>query len=262
MFLWRAVDDEGEVLDLVMQRRRDTNAALKRGNGRMVCLGRITGKGCTNRTTVIAERLELRVLTGLRDRLLTPQIAAEAMRSFIEETNRLNHERRANEAVDRQRLDKARKASKGLMTMIEEGEYTPGMVGRLRELENEVAAIEAALAEAPRDVPDIHPNIAELYRRKVERLTEALGDPDNRTEAATALRALIEKIVVTPTERRGEHDVRLFGDLEAILAWAEDRKAVQQAPLRLSFRGGSDGLAIKDFEESLRTLRRARRNPP
>jgi len=28
MYLWRAVDDEGEVLDLVMQRRRDTSAAL------------------------------------------------------------------------------------------------------------------------------------------------------------------------------------------------------------------------------------------
>ena len=28
MFLWRAVDDEGEVLDLVVQRRRDTGAAL------------------------------------------------------------------------------------------------------------------------------------------------------------------------------------------------------------------------------------------
>jgi len=31
LYLWRAVDDEGEgeVLDLVMQRRRDTDAALK-----------------------------------------------------------------------------------------------------------------------------------------------------------------------------------------------------------------------------------------
>ena len=28
MFLWRAVDDEGEVLDLVMQGRRNTDAAL------------------------------------------------------------------------------------------------------------------------------------------------------------------------------------------------------------------------------------------
>ena len=29
MYLWRAVDDEGEVLDLVVQRRRDTEAAMK-----------------------------------------------------------------------------------------------------------------------------------------------------------------------------------------------------------------------------------------
>ena len=29
MYLWRAVDDEGEVLDLVVQKRRDTDAALR-----------------------------------------------------------------------------------------------------------------------------------------------------------------------------------------------------------------------------------------
>ncbi len=29
MYLWRAVDDEGEVLDLLVQRRRDTEAASK-----------------------------------------------------------------------------------------------------------------------------------------------------------------------------------------------------------------------------------------
>ena len=29
MYHWRAVDDEGEVLDLLVQRRRDTEAAMK-----------------------------------------------------------------------------------------------------------------------------------------------------------------------------------------------------------------------------------------
>ena len=29
MYLWRAVDDEGEVLEVVVQRRRDTEAALR-----------------------------------------------------------------------------------------------------------------------------------------------------------------------------------------------------------------------------------------
>jgi transposase-like protein len=30
MYLWRAVDDEGEVLDVVVQKRRDHDAALTR----------------------------------------------------------------------------------------------------------------------------------------------------------------------------------------------------------------------------------------
>jgi len=29
MCLWRVVDDEGEVLDVIVQRRRDTDTALK-----------------------------------------------------------------------------------------------------------------------------------------------------------------------------------------------------------------------------------------
>jgi transposase-like protein len=29
MYLWRAVDHEGEVLDILVQRRRDTRAALR-----------------------------------------------------------------------------------------------------------------------------------------------------------------------------------------------------------------------------------------
>jgi hypothetical protein len=39
------------------------------------------------------------------------------------------------------------------------------------------------------DMSDLHPNMAELYRRKVERLSEALSQPEERDEAAQALRA-------------------------------------------------------------------------
>ena len=67
-------------------------------------------------------------------------------------------------------------------------------------------------------------NLAELYRRKVERLTEALNDRDDRTEATTALRGLIDKIVLTPGAERGEISARLFGDLETVLTWTHDRE--------------------------------------
>ena len=34
MYLWRAVDHEGEVLDMLVQRRRDSRAGLCHGNRR------------------------------------------------------------------------------------------------------------------------------------------------------------------------------------------------------------------------------------
>ena len=103
---------------------------------------------------------------------------------------------------------------------------------RLKALEAEVEEIEQRLAEAPRDVPDIHPNVAELYPRNVEALAEALDRPEDRDAASKALRGLIDRIVLTPGDRRGE----LFGDLETVLAFAADeggqrRKAAGSFPV-------------------------------
>ena len=39
----------------------------------------------------------------------------------------------------------------------------------------------ARLAAVPADLPYIHPNIADIYRSKVERLAEALDHPEDRT---------------------------------------------------------------------------------
>jgi hypothetical protein len=93
----------------------------KRGNRRLACVAHVKGRGCANSSTINSERLEERVLVGLRERLVTPEAMADPMRSYIEETNRLNHQRRASEAGDRQRLEKARKAIGGIVAAIEDG---------------------------------------------------------------------------------------------------------------------------------------------
>ena len=74
------------------------------------------------------------------------------------------------------------------------------------------------------DLPDLHPNIAEIYRRKVERLAEALNHPDDRDEAAEAVRGLIEKITLTPGVKRGQISATLYGDLGTILDWAAQKQ--------------------------------------
>ena len=56
-----------------------------------------------------------------------------------------------------------------------------------------------------------------IYRKKVERLTEALNTPEDRNEAAEAIRALVEKITLRPGPNRGEIDATLHGELGTIL---------------------------------------------
>ena len=60
--------------------------------------------------------------------------------------------------------------------------------------------------------PTLHPNLAALYRRKVENLHEALNDQYHHIEAAEILRSIIERINVRPLER-GVFEIDLVGEI-------------------------------------------------
>ena len=106
-----------------------------------------------------------------------------------------------------------------MISVIEDGGYVKGMIDRLREMEARQEELNQHLAAVPAEIPDIHPNIAGVYRRKVARLAEALCNPEERDAAASAIRGLIERIVLTPGAKRGDLDVTLRGDLGTILQW-------------------------------------------
>lgn len=95
--------------------------------------------------------------------------------------------------------------------------YEPSMKARMQDLERQKADIVARLSQAPADIPDVHPNVANVYRLRVDRFTEALDDPDGGRQAAEALRSLIGEIVLTPGKKRGEVHAELRGELFGIL---------------------------------------------
>ena len=190
-----------------------------RGQDRYGCSNHVMTGSCANGRGIARTVLEERVLAGLRDRLMAPEEAAEAIRAYTEETNRLNRVRRASGANDRKELAEVEKKIAAMIAVIEDGGYIRGMVDRLRELEARQDELTARLARGPADIPDIHPNVAGIYRRKVARLADALDNPGERDEAAGAIRDLIERIVLMPGTRRGEMDAALHGDLGAILEW-------------------------------------------
>ncbi len=199
-----------------------------RGQDRYVCSAHVTNGSCSNGRGIARLDLETRALAGLKDRLMAPEVAAEAMRAYAEETNRLNHERRAAGAGYRAELVKIGRALKEMLKVIEDGGYTRGMTDRMRALEAREDELNALLSQEPVDVPDIHPNICEVYRRKVERLAQTLNAPEDQAQASAAIRALVDKIVLTPGGNRGEIDATLHGELGAILAWLE-RQGVGKA---------------------------------
>ena len=85
----------------------------------------------------------------------------------------------------------------------------------LRALEIRQAQLEAATSEANSPKPLLHPNLAEVYRRKVAELQAAIQDPGVRDQALELIRSLIDQVVLRPAE--GRLDIEIKGELAGIL---------------------------------------------
>ncbi len=76
----------------------------------------------------------------------------------------------------------------------------------------------------------MHPNLAELYRRKVENLHEALADPATRVEANDILRGLVERVVMRPIDKGFE--VELVGEIANMVKLSADAGSFDHDPFR------------------------------
>jgi hypothetical protein len=172
---------------------------------------------CSNQGRIRREELERRVLDGLKDRLLAPELVEQFARDFQEEVNRQAAELNQGRAQDEGRLEAVGRKIASMIRAIEDGLYQPSMKTRMAELETEKAALAERLAAAPEPFKvRLHPNLAEVYRAKVAELHRALEDPSIKAEAMELVRGQIERITLTPGDDGGL-DVALQGDLARIL---------------------------------------------
>ena len=89
------------------------------------------------------------------------------------------------------------------------------MAAEIETLERRRAVLQKHLGAKPTEPVRLHPNLGEIYHRKVEALREALDRDDTRFEAATILRGLIDEIRLTPDD--GQLGIYLVGNLAKIL---------------------------------------------
>jgi len=94
------------------------------------------------------------------------------------------------------------------------------MKSRMSELEDRKTALEKSAPARSRQVVP-HPNLPELYARKIETLATSLNADNIKAEAGEIIRGLVDRVVLSPAPEKGKLQAELYGDLANILAFSE-----------------------------------------
>jgi site-specific DNA recombinase len=151
---------------------------------------------CSNRLNIRRDVLAATVLDGLKHRLMDPHLYKIFVDEFIRETNRL----RSTESgkADRAKADLAAidRRLKKIVDAIADGVPARALKDELIALEARQDELRSVLAQPASNKPLLHPNLAELYLRKVADLAAGLEQPETRGEASLILRPLVEAILL------------------------------------------------------------------
>ena len=143
----------------------------------------------------------------------------DCVKAFVAEFQREVNRLLASQDRDREalahNLEKTQREISKLIQAIKDG--VPGIAIREEMTTLEARRLELAdkLENAPGPAPRLHPNLAEVYARKVTELVVALNDEKIQAEAAETLRLLIDEVRLIPAD--GKLDIELYGELAALL---------------------------------------------
>lgn len=186
------------------------------GKDRFTCSTRHRKGTCSSRVSVTGQSIEGRVLLGLKERLVTPELIDTFVSEFQSEFARLQGERTANRKHITKKLDDIDRKLKAMTKAVEDGFYHSDMKTRLDELLSDKAVLTAQLDPVSQvDQVAIHPRLHELYYRKVQNLESMLAG-ENAEAARELVRSMIERVTIAPDPNG--YTAVLHGDLANILA--------------------------------------------
>ncbi len=192
---------------------------------------------CDNRLNIRRDVLEASVLDGLKSHLMDPDLFKEFAEEFYREVNRLRMAEAAELEGARSELTAVEKKIRRIVQAITDGVPALSLKDELMSLEARQAELKSTLADTKAPEPLIHPNLAEIYRRKVADLHAALDDERTRDEAFELVRSLVDEIVLTP--EASDLRIDLKGELAGILNLCADSK--KPAP---DHRGGREQVVM------------------
>ena len=189
-------------------------------NTRYGCSAARNAGTCQNHKTIQRSVVEERVLSGLKNSLMHPDMIREFIAEFQREMQKQRLSTLSARAGVEHELDSVTKEINNIITAIAQGMFHPSMKARMDGLETDKARLATQLTDLPEPEPiTLHPGLADAYARTIADLVTALNADDTREEASDILRGLIEKIVLLPDAAAPNgHAIALYGELGAILS--------------------------------------------
>ena len=198
---------------------------------------------CSNRASIRLSELETWIIEALRHQLMAPDLVAEFVRAFNEEINRSRRERdHRRESLLRERTEVESRID-ALLDAFASGTLKGQSVqAKLEALEARQTELATELA-TPVEPVRLHPNLADIYRKKVARLHDLLSNEGTRTEAIENIRSLVDTVTFRPGPGF-RLEVELVGDLAQMVHLA-------QAP---TGNGPVSGAVHEEFARSIKVV--------
>jgi hypothetical protein len=175
---------------------------------------------CNNKRTIGLQWVESQIIQGIEAHFASPDLIAEYVREYHREWTKLR------DSADRRRSELSRslagikRDTKLAVDALLHNPTSRSIQERLAELEKERDKAEARLADvAPPPIFEFHPNMADSYRKKVQDLRAALAacDEEDRADATAAIRELVEKVTIIPSDPYKPVELKIHGRLATLL---------------------------------------------
>lgn len=181
---------------------------------------------CDNHRTMRRDVLEATILDALRHHLMEPELFALFCDEYTRHMNKLRIDASSSLAGYKAELAKATREIERLIDAITGGAPVAQVKDRMLALDARKQELARLISETDEPPALLHPNMAQHYKREVERLHEALGDDGHRAEAVEIIRSLVDKIVLHPLPEGAAVPmaIDLHGHLAGILSLAAQTK--------------------------------------
>jgi site-specific DNA recombinase len=177
---------------------------------------------CTNRASIRRSEIERWIVGALRHQLMAPDLVRQFIRTFNDEVNRTRRDcdhRRAG--LQREQKDLERRIDT-LLDAFASGVLKGASVQtKLEALEGRQGEVAKKLVGLSAEPVRLHPNLADLYQRKVAALQDLLESDATRTEAVEIIRSLVDQVIFRPTPEAGL-EVELVGDIAGMVHLAQN----------------------------------------